>query len=372
MVDIYVTDSAAIPCVQIDPHRFVGRMRVGMLIRLTSDPRQTELVKERAVSSRLSEAYSIRKQVQRDFSGSKGKNVPSFVQYLRDVHGGMDGLAPAIKLFCIGTVQIEDRPDGTAIAHLPLGREIVAYDGETQLAAWHALMAGPHDDTLPDVLVPVDISHGRTLEWARQVWHDVNLFGSRPNASLAISMDVRDPINKLADAIEHEIPFFDGQINKLRRSVRGGEGYLTLTTLRSGCLTFLKGISGLSYGAKPIPGLTTEQVAEIREPALDFFTGLAAGFGDQLSDPDSMMPAPSVFPAVCALGHSLLALPEAEQEDAIVTIMDGLRNVNWSRGTHWEGIAGKVSDGRLSIGGAKEYGYNSFKALSDRKSTIWT
>jgi hypothetical protein len=58
--------------------------------------------------------------------------------------------------------------------------------------------------------------------------------------------------------------------------------------------------------------------------------------------------------------------------------MASLAEVNWVKGHHWNGIAGKITTktnqetgqarSRFALGGPKEVSYNVFKALADPKS----
>jgi DNA-sulfur modification-associated len=176
-----------------------------------------------------------------------------------------------------------------------LNDELVAYDGETQLPAWFALLAGS-GDVMRDTLIPVDVSFARSLDWARQVWHDLNVYGSRPNAALSLSMDARDPINQVADQLEKDIPFYTGQINKMKRQDKLGEGDFTLTTFRGACVTLAKGISEIAFGMKPLPGLNPEELQIIGEVANEFFTALAATIGEAIQSPKMLAKAPAVFP----------------------------------------------------------------------------
>ena len=373
------SDAIAIPCVLIDSHRILARMRLSTLLRLTSDPRKTEKPKERVQDYRLQQAYSMRRIVQREFQGIKVRNVPKFAEYLSKVHKGeIQGLAPAIKLYCPGVIVVNEEPDGRAIAYISLADELVAYDGETQLAAWFALLANSGDE-FRDTPIPVDISFDQTLDWARQVWHDVNVFGSRPNAALSLSMDARDPINQIADQLEKDIPFYSGQINKMKRQVKPGEGYFTLTTVRGACVTLAKGISGIALGMKPVPGLTSDDAENIGQVANEFFTAIAATIGEAIQNPRMLANAPAVFPAIGALGHDLLEVEDPTVRAAKIRgIMTSLAEVNWNKGHHWNGIAGKIttktneetgqSRSRFALGGPKEVSYNVYKALSDPRS----
>lgn len=373
------SDATAVPCVVIDANRVLARMKLSTLVRLTSDPRKTERPRERMNDHRLQQAYSMRRIVQREFQGIKIRNVPKFAEYLQKLQRSeIDGLAPAIKLYCPGKVIVNQEPDGRAMAYISLGDELVAYDGETQLAAWFALLA-ESGEGIQHTLIPVDISFDRSLDWARQVWHDVNVYGSRPNAALSLSMDARDPINQIADRLEREIPFYSGQINKMKRQVKPGEGYFTLTTFRGACVTLVKGISGISFGMKPVPGIDPEALEEIAQVANEFFTSVAATIGEAIQNPKMLANSPAVFPAIGALGHDLLKVSDQTLRAAKLRgIMDSLAEVNWTKGHHWNGIAGKITTKtdeatgrtrtRFALGGPKEVSYNVFKALSDRKN----
>lgn len=371
-------DATAIPCVRIDDFRVTGRMKLTTLLRLTTDPRKTEKAKERESDYRLREAYEIRRIVQREFLGIKAKNVPKFAEYLVNVHDqNIDGLAPAIKLYCASPIIINENADGTAMAYISTDDELVAFDGETQLAAWYTVAAERPD--LRDTLVPIDLSFSRPTAWARQVWHDVNAFGSRPNAALSLSMDNRDPINQIADLVEKQVPFYTGQINKLKRQVKPGEGYFTLTTFRGACVTLAKGISGVALGMKPVPGLKSEDVNHLQTVALEYFNALAGTLGKEIKDPKMLVSSPSVFVAIGALGTDLVKISDAPVRSAkIKTIMADLAEVNWAKGHHWNGIAGKVTvsknettgkvRSRFVVAGPKEASYNVFKALSDSRN----
>lgn len=373
------TDAAAIPCVRINSHRVMARMKLPTLLRLTSDPRKTEKAKERAADYQLKVAYEMRKIVQREFVGIKQRNVPKFATYLHAVQQEeIDGLAPAIKLYCASDIVVNENPDGTAVAYVALDDELVAYDGETQLAAWYSLMPNFASD-LQSVYVPIDLSFGRSLTWARQVWHDVNAYGSRPNAALSLSMDNRDPLNQVADAVEEAIPFYSGQVNKLKRQVKPGEGYFTLTTFRGACVTLAKGIAGVSLGMKPVTGMRPEDVTSLEEVAIEYFTAVSETLGEAIQDPKQVANSPAVFVAIGAVGNEALKIADPEDRAAKIRgLMANLGQVNWRKGHHWNGIAGKVTTttnpdtgqtrSRFALAGPKEASYNVFKALTDPKS----
>ena len=53
--------------------------------------------------------------------------------------------------------------------------------------------------------------------------------------------------------------------------------------------------------------------------------------------------SPSVLAAIGAMGHDLLHIEDADQRVAVkAALIKKLRAVDWSRGKHWEGIAGQI------------------------------
>jgi hypothetical protein len=83
---------------------------------------------------------------------------------------------------------------------------------------------------------------------------------------------------------------------------------------------------------------------------------------------------PAVMAALGALGHNLVNIKDAGQRKSeIERIVTDLGAINWSRGSHWDGICGKVrSNGMFSTaGGVKDSGGASYKALADATSDFF-
>ncbi len=80
--------------------------------------------------------------------------------------------------------------------------------------------------------------------------------------------------------------------------------------------------------------------------------------------------APTVLAAVGAMGHELVNIDElAVREVKTAALVRKLRAVDWRRGKHWEGIAGKFTPkGTFSVGGSKETAYAVYEALNDETS----
>src|SRR5262249_15766837 len=152
------------------------------------DPRHIEDTKAQKYDARLQTVQPIREAVQRLFDGVKKRNVGPYSAYIKKVtHGERDGTTPAIELWTPHELKMIDIGYGLVLGVIPFGELLVAIDGETQLAARYR--AWEEDPEVKQENVPVILHCGRSTEWARQAFHDLNTYGSRPNTAIAISMD---------------------------------------------------------------------------------------------------------------------------------------------------------------------------------------
>lgn len=309
---------------------------------------------------------AVRSEVQRFFEAAKKKNVAPYADYIVEVRNGEDGITPPITLYSEKKLSVDDREDGTAFIQVPWDERLIAIDGETQLAARHEA-ASRYPDTKQD-FVAIYICHGHDKQWARQAFHDLNTLGVRPNAALSIGMDARDPITHVCRVIERRVPLFSGRVNKVHRQLRAGDAHIiTITTLRSACVTFAKGISGVQYGNRPVP-MQTNEMNHIEEVALEWFGAVAQAIGPSLEDRETKLASsPPVLAAIGALGNQLLAEASPDHRRAkSIMLANDLKQIDWARGQSWVGIAGKISPkGTFAVGGAKEYAYAVYSALTD-------
>ncbi len=175
------TEGYVVAGVSIDERTFVGRMRAAQMLKIAEDPRASEDVRKRAGNDRLEDLHRIRLEVQRLFEGAKARNVTPYTAYIVALHEGQDGMTPPIILYSREKLTTVAGNDGAEFAQIPWDAQLVAIDGETQLAArFDAANLKP--ETKND-FVPVVICHDRSIEWARQVFHDLNLLSVRPNAA---------------------------------------------------------------------------------------------------------------------------------------------------------------------------------------------
>jgi DNA sulfur modification protein DndB len=355
----------------VSDHQFVGRAKTPLLFQIAPDPRDSQNRKRVESSKDLQELQEIREEVQRQFAGQKAKNVVPYAQYIMDVHAGrVDGITPPIILYSEEKLAESVDDSGRELIQVPYGKRLVAIDGETQLAArFEAANRAP--DTKNES-VPIYICHGRDKQWARQCFHDLNVLGVRPNAALSISMDARDPLTRVAREVERRVPFFRDRVNKARRQLGAHDSdVVTISALRGACITLAEGIGGVKFGARPVP-LPANQVDRALQAAIEWFAAVTDAIGGAIEDRENKLAsAPAVLAAIGAMGHELVNIDEAAIREAkAVSLVRRLKTVDWRRGKHWEGIAGKFTPkGAFSVGGSKETAYAVYEALNDETSS---
>lgn len=293
----------------------------------------------------------------------------SAVRAVFNVHDGQDGMAPPIILFTQRALPVEEEAAGPGRIQVPYGVQLVAIDGETQLAARFEA-ANIKQETTED-FVPVLICHGQSLQWARQVFHDLNLLAVKPNAALGLAMDERDPLTQVARDVEENVPFFKRRVNYKRRQLsRRDHEILTFAALRGACVTLAEGIGGVKYGAKPVPK-PMEQVPAIRKAAIGWFSALADVVGPAMENrSQTLAGASSAMAALGAVGHPLVeTADDGERAQLCEKLAQRLKGVRWEKGKQWEGIAGKFTPkGNFSTSGAKDAAYGIYSALTDENS----
>jgi len=316
--------------------------------------------------------FTIREEVQRLFEGAKKKNVPAYAEYVVALAEGEDGITPPITLYSSELLKVDQKEDGTAFIQVPWDERLTAIDGETQLAARHEA-ANTNLET-KKVFIPVYLAHGKDQTWARQCFHDLNTLGVKPSAALSLGMDARDPITKVCRAVENEVPFLKGRVNKVRRQLRSSDPEITtIAALRGACVTLAKGINGVQFGARPAQ-VDESQLPKIKATAVEWFKAITSTFGPILEDRENnLLSAPAVWAAIGAVGHELSLIDGRTQVDRCRELLASLQKVNWTRGKAWEGIAGKFTPkGAFSLGEPKETAYAIYAALTNPDSEGYT
>lgn len=275
-------------------------------------------------------------------------------------------MTPPIILYSHRALETDVDPAGIGYIQVAWGTVLAALDGETQLAS--RFEAAAKDPSSKAGYVAVYIVHGKPAGFARQCFHDLNVLGVRPNAALAISMDARDPVTAVTRAVATDVPFFNGRVNeKSRQLKRADPQVVTLSALRGACVTFMLGIGGVKFGAKPVTEISMDQAEKAHPIAVDWFKSLVDVMGPALQPnarPQSVASSPAVLAALGALGHDVLAANPADREAVKRRLLEKVQSVVWTRDRSWDGIAGKMArSGKLTLGGSKEVAYAVYNAL---------
>jgi hypothetical protein len=219
-------------------------------------------------------------------------------------------------------------------------------------------------------LVDIKFCYSRSLDWAKQAFHDLNLLSVRPNAATAIAMDMRDPLTSITRDVA-KLPFFDGRVVASRQMKQNDTGICTLSVLRTSVVCFSEGIGGLQYGNKPVE-LNASRIPVVQKAAVEYFASLTDKLGPTMERRnDTVTASPAVMSALGALGHKASTIADANARQVEIGLaLQGLDRVDWSRGQKWDGIAGKLRpDGVFSTaGGAKDSGHACYSALADVNS----
>jgi DGQHR domain-containing protein len=353
----------------INPHEFEGRVMAAQLFQFAEDPRKTENETEYRGNPILEDLRRLRVEVQRLFTGEKKNNVEPYSKYIVSLSKGDVGLTPTIVLWSPNPLGYEEREDGAAMLLIPFTERLMAIDGETQLAARY--VARDIEPKTAEIWVAIKICHGRDAKWAQQVFHDLNVLAVQPNAALAIGMDSRDPLTNVAREVEDQVPLFKGRVNKQSRQLtKSARDIMTITTLRGACITLAEGISGVKYGTKPVT-IPRDRVETIRTVAREWFGAVAEHIGVAIEDRERTIAcAPAVMAAIGALGHELVGIDDlASRRRRMTELAQRLTAINWTKGQHWEGVAGKFTPkGKFSLGGPKETAYAVYAAINDSTS----
>ncbi|TWP49245.1 hypothetical protein FKR81_24315 [Lentzea tibetensis] len=378
-------EGVLLPCVPVDDHKLQTAMKVASLVQAVLDPTDLENPKITASDARKRMAQQVRGKVQRSVTGAKKSNVIAYGQYILEGFRRERELwdTPTMQLFREDSVELFKLPDGNGVAFLlSPGDFLVNTDGETQRMAW--AWAAAREPEINNAKVAVTISHGRSVSWARQIFHDFNLLGVRPNVAVGISMDSSDVATRIARELEERSPVLKNRVMQTGRQLgQNSTELVTISALRSAVVTTLIGRTGLGLGSKPIgeklqgidESVLLKHVLDVWKPLLEM---LIPEFNRRN---ETVVSAPVIMAGLGVLAHQTLPNPPRSASTEQITSEDVQKLISqicWDRSARnehgqpispWEGIAGKITPtGKFSIGGIKEYGHAVIEALADPDS----
>lgn len=318
----------------------------------------------------IAEEAELHALVQRAMTGNKKSNVPRYCRYIEEVvNGTRTGVLPPMHLWSSERLEVFPLGD-VQFALVPNGEHLLAIDGETQLTAHYELRRRAEPETRDRhgvYPVPAVIHHGVSVEDARLFFHDLNVLAVRPNTSLGLSMNTADPIMKTVASVEEQVSFLNGRVERMARQLaKSSPKVVTMQTLRQMVVNVGKGIAGIQYGARPVPieGVDLDDVTEV---AAEWFSVFFETFRVEANDRETyLLTSSPVLSAIGAMGNLLINAPHYQRADLQKQLLENLQTVNWRKGEHWQGIAGRFSSrGVFTVSGTKEVGYGVFNVLAD-------
>lgn len=357
---------------RLDEHTFVAVSTFGQLKAVTRDPGQLQ-PNARGVSEDLEDEVAINELIQRALRGNKKANVTDYVTYIEEVvTGRRQGVLPPMHLYSEERLHTLTH-EGVQYALVPPDWRLASIDGQTQLTAHYRLNSREHA-TNPETKqahreypLSAIIHHGLPVATARQYFHDLNVLAVRPNTSLGLGMDTHDPLIRLIDDLEVEVPALTKRVDRSARQLTKGSAKLvSLQALRQMVINIARGMSGIQYGSRPAPmdGIDLEDLHVV---ARDWLNAFFNTFSTQIGDRENyLINTGAVLAAVGAMGHQVLKAVPAERSQVRNALIASLQAVDWRKGPRWVGIAGKINDkGKFVVGGTKELAYAVYNVLSN-------
>ena len=357
--------------IRLSDSRFVTTMRFARLMNLVQNPFSAANPIFRATDSQLKEYFALHEEIQREFDKGKKANSENYADYIIKLHQGALGDTPTIDLYTQETLKIVP-PKSEKEKHTliwPHGLIVATYDGETQLAA--RFLAAQKEPKTKDMPVIVTIMHGVPVAQARQCFHDRNAYQRKAAVGVAMAMDSRDPFIEVVRAIERDVPGVRGSIAwKSRQMPAKSREYIAAAPfIRTAVACFAHGISGVQGGRVELPeGLSQKQ---FEERAVEWFRCVIKDVSLYMKDREQYVASsPAIWAALGAMGHKLIELGASADQQTVAKLAEELilkiKDVNWRKGDHWEGIAiKKTPKGYSFAGGAKDSGSVAWKALTD-------
>lgn len=377
--DIDLSAGVLVKGIELDANTYFVSTNFQTLRAITRNPVLLQRNKRaRPLDPEIEQEQDIHELIQRALTGSKKSNAEKYRRYIEGIVNGTSiGVLPPMHLWCRELLKQVQNQRGTFII-VPHGDKLLAIDGETQLTAHWKLDSDQNvspEQRQRHRQLPLGavIHHGIDTQHARQYFHDLNVLAVRPNTSLSLGMDTHDPITRIVDDIETKVPALTGRVEKQARQLtKASNKIVTLQNLRQMVINTAKGISGIQYGARPVP-LDDVDVSELAKVATGWIDTYFDTYFKEITARDTYLASSgAVLAAVGAMGHQLLEASTEERRHVADELLTMLKDVDWSKGEHWSGIAGNItSRGVFSVKGTKEVAYAVHTALTDPTSASY-
>lgn len=374
--ELDLSAGAYIKGVRLNETSFLATTSFQQLRTITRDPDILQPGSKRGNDDpSIQDERDMHELIQRALAGNKKSNVPRYTRYIEElVRGVIPGVLPPMHLWSLAELQVVTVGSTTYLL-VPNGEHLLAIDGETQLAAHHALARSASIDEATrgqhrKFPLAGIVHHGIPTRTARQYFHDLNLLAVRPNTSLGLAMDTQDPVMQVVSDVEANIEVLAGRVDKMARQLpKTSTKLVTLQNLRQMVVNVAKGIAGVQYGARPAP-ISDIDTRELTAIATEWIGAFFTTFRSEIADRNGHLAGTGpVLAAVGAMGQDLLKLDPEQRQITQAQLIQDLETVDWHKDEHWIGIAGNyTATGVFSVKGTKEVAYAVHSALTDPDS----
>jgi hypothetical protein len=289
----------------------------------------------------------LRDYVQREWTGTG--EVPSL------------GILPPVSLIFLGAPLGWSQGD---VLLIPRGRRALVLDGASRI---EAMRLATDDPATPEELrgrlyaklVGVQVIHGLDPGRAEKYFLDVNGRGVGIKPSLLTVRDESDPYARVAESV------FAGELEGDPGAAQARDALLSLQTARIVVGAIRHGVEVVRYGGQDIPQDDVD-FSKLEAIARQWMTQVFSTFGKPaFRDRGNVLGSVPVLVSLAALGRGFYEGDDEARATAQSILAD--RRIDWSAGTHWDGVCGDVSPttGTFSLGTGDSHADRTYRALTN-------
>ena len=367
-----------VAAMEIDDHSFATTLSVHELLDLVVPGRAfLPKAKNDPVTERIVQSLTpFHDRIQRDLSGRKLTNAKGDLKdYVLSewIPEEGTGILPPFVIWFSAKIQVNRKEECRPLSHavMPAGCKALLLDGESRVEACLYALAEAEDSQVQLLLgkrVSVLALHNVQVEKAAKWFADINGKGVGVNPNLLMSRDFKDPWAIVALDVfrELDVPL---EMDKRQVNVRS-PAVITAMQARTMVAAIGIGLTAITYGAKRIPtkdskGRDLVDWPRLEKAAKEWLRDVFSRFNPAaVKDRERVLRSVPVLVSIGAIGRGVYLQTENGLESAKTFLSDD--SINWARGEHWAGIAGKLNArGTFSVGSGKENAYATFRALTD-------
>jgi hypothetical protein len=328
----------------------------------------------------------LREAVQRDMSGSKMTNARRDLPvYIKDkaaltalTHNGWSGPVWTATLWLPKPLELYrggvDAQDLVTEYLLDPTEKGFCLDMESRAFALEDLLNSAETPEMRRAILDIPliflVYDGIDIKRAAQHFRDINGLGIGINASVLLSHDWGDPYMQVTRDVFGRLGL---ELEEQMRQVSArSEAIMTVVQARTMVSAVAHGITAVSFGARRIPTDVDGKPVDFGQLTSAATLWLGKVFTElrpeDFKDRSLVLGSAPVIASLGALGVPFYNGDAEAQQDAEAVLRSG---IDWSRGEHWAGFAGKVNPdtGRFSVSSGKESGHATYRAMTKAESS---